>query len=184
MANLLPTTERATLLKRRRQQLAIVSFILVVGSVALALALLIPSIITALANKRASNERLLATQKLIELQKEAGISDTLADARDEITLLKATLAKDSAFENVSELVELIPGGVTVRFISFTRKESGTEISFTGIASTRNTLISFGNSLRQSGLFSSVLIPLPTLAQNTDIEFNLKLTLVPQDSLSE
>ncbi|MEK7579184.1 MAG: PilN domain-containing protein [Patescibacteria group bacterium] len=174
MANLLPTTERLALLAGRKRKLTTVSTILVAGTLAVAIALLLPSLITVLARKESSDERLLATQKLLDLQKETGTGADLVRTQETITLLGNTLRSVSPYESVRDLVDLIPSGVTVRHISIATEGETTTISFSGMADTRTALISFGDRLRQSGLFAQVLIPLPALAQNIDIAFDLHL----------
>ncbi len=174
VANLLPTTERLALLAGRKRKLTTVSTILVAGTLAVAIALLLPSLITVLARKESSDERLLATQKLLDLQKETGTGADLVRTQETITLLGNTLRSVSPYESVRDLVDLIPSGVTVRHISIATEGETTTISFSGMADTRTALISFGDRLRQSGLFAQVLIPLPALAQNIDIAFDLHL----------
>lgn len=69
---------------------------------------------------------------------------------------------------------LVPEGIALKSISL--KKDTKEMTFAGRAATRAALLNFKDILERSSAFKGVNVPIATLLRQTDIDFNLNVTL--------
>jgi hypothetical protein len=163
----------------RRQRLRSAALILVSGMFAFATVLLIPSAIALIAAKESGKERLETTRRLIELQEHTGAVGSIAETKEKMDLLRQSEMAVGPRKLIERIAPLLPSGVTLSDISFTRDGGTIRLDLSGEASNRAALIAFGDELRSSGLFASVVIPIESLAQSTDLQFRLSLSLAEE-----
>jgi hypothetical protein len=176
MANLLPLKELDALNAERRRWLRIAALVLVCGACAFGTVLLVPSAVVLIAARSSGEKHLATTRELIALQKHAGAGADIAATKEKMGLLASNNASIVPHELLSRTIPLLPPGVTLSNIVFTREEEKAILDLSGSAESRASLIAFGDALESSGLFIDVNIPIESLAQNTDLQFRLILTL--------
>lgn len=176
MANLLPTKELSMLRAQRRHRLRSAALVLVSGMFAFSTVLLVPSVIALLAAKESGKEWLETTRRLVALQEHAEAGADIAITKDKMEILIRNEAAVAPHELIERITSLLPPGVSLNTINFTRQEASVSLDLSGEAANRNALISFGEVLKGSGLFADVVVPIEALAPATDLQFRLSLTL--------
>jgi Tfp pilus assembly protein PilN len=177
MANLLPSKELAELMAERRRRLRAAILVLVSGMCAFGIVLLIPSVIALMAARASGAERLAATRELAARQKHAGAGAQIAAMKEQTEILSSYESSTAPHELVERLTGSLPSGITLHSISFTRQGNEETMELSGAATSRAALLSFGDALKGSGRFTDVVIPIESLAQATDLQFHLVLTLL-------
>lgn len=160
----------------RRHRLLSAALVLVSGAFVFGTVLLAPSAVALIAARQAGAERLATTRRLAELQKHAGAGEDIALTREKMEILAEDQRATPPHELIERIVPLLPAGVSLQAIAFTRQEGGALLELSGSATSRTALLAFGDALRGSGLFMNVTIPIQSLAQATDLRFRLSLTL--------
>jgi Tfp pilus assembly protein PilN len=179
MTNLLPYKEQSLLDNQRHRRLRVAVGVLVSAMFAFATVMLIPSFVILASAKESVEQRLAVTQRLSELQKDNGAGKAIARIKEKTEFV--VHQKDAFLPH--ELFESVIGdaataqGIMLDSMTFTRAESAITLDVSGAAATRADLIRFGETLKASGLFAQVSIPIDTLAQSTDLRFRLSLALV-------
>ena len=72
-------------------------------------------------------------------------------------------------------------GVTLTNFSWMKVKDKTNLAVNGVAPDRQTLIVFENRINASGYFSEVVLPISNLAQDKDIDFQIKFSLATSTS---
>ena len=85
----------------------------------------------------------------------------------------------SPADYISKVVERLGPKIALNSISFLKSSSykekkGILISISGIAIDRDSLVSFGASLKETKLFSSVDIPVSNLTKEKDFPFSMNI----------
>lgn len=89
-----------------------------------------------------------------------------------------------AIDAINLLLKEIPPDLTIDSLSFIRGETfnrkpGTKIAVSGVATNRDALVSFANSLKSSGSFSSVEVPVSSLTKDKDLPFSINIFINDQ-----
>ncbi len=176
MANLLPSKERASLALERRRRLRATLFVLVSWLAILGTILLVPAGLVLLASKQSIDTRIESAEKLIEREKGANAGGSLSVTKEKNDILRANAALVLPHTLIERVVGLAPAGIALDHASFSRNEGTVTLELSGSATNRTMLVSFGDALKRSGLFTNVDIPIESLAQNVDLRFRLTLTL--------
>ena len=176
MANLLPLKESLELMHERRRRLWSAIAVLVCGMCVFGTLLTIPSTIALLATRESTTERLETTKRLAELQKHAGAGASIAATKEKMSIIAREQSAALPHDMIERIVPLAPSGTSLTSISFRREGEATILDLTGGAVNRTALIAFGDALRSANLFTDVVIPIESLAQNSDLQFHLTLTL--------
>jgi Tfp pilus assembly protein PilN len=177
MANLLPTKELSVLKVEQRHRLFAAVSVLVSGLCILGTALFIPTGIVLFTSKETTRNRLATTKQIVERQQSASAGDTLADTKEKMDIIANNEALVKPHTLIERVTELVPTGVSLDEIAFMREEPTVIVEISGGAVSRSALLAFSDALKGSGLFAEVVIPIESLAQNTDLRFHLTLTLV-------
>jgi len=184
VTNLLPAKESMSVKWERRRRIGMVALILFVCTVVLLLLFAIPSAIVTWTGAVGFDMQLKATKTLVDLQRKKSGSEVLSDLSSRIDILKETLLQLSPTTVLETIIGCIPPGVHVSQFSYSYGEKEVSISIVGRSSTRVALITFGNTLRDSSLFSCVDVPVSSLAKSENIDFSLVLTLKNPETLSQ
>ncbi|MBP9771939.1 MAG: PilN domain-containing protein [Candidatus Pacebacteria bacterium] len=176
MANLLPSKELTALMHERKRRLGNAIVVLICGICVFGTILTIPSTIALLATRDSTEKRLETTKRLVELQKHAGASAHITATKEKMDILAREEGAVLPHELIERIAPIAPAGVSLTNIVFARGGEDVTLTLTGGATNRTALIAFGDALRSSGLFTEVTIPIESLAQNTDLQFHLSLTL--------
>lgn len=85
---------------------------------------------------------------------------------------------------VANIVKSKPSGVQLKGMVFSPvDDSSVTVDIAGRASTRNSLVSFNEKLKQNQTFSQVLVPLSSFAKEKDIDFSMKLFVSSSSAVS-
>lgn len=84
-------------------------------------------------------------------------------------------------KNLSEIIimvsEFIPNGITLNYLGLDQSEENTfNLKIKGFSDSRDTLITFKDSLNSKDFFKKIDIPLSSLLKQTDIEFEIATNL--------
>lgn len=180
VVNLLPKKDIKKVVWEHRRRVLVVSLIFLAFSMVLAILFVVPSLIVVWSAANGYEDQLAATKILVDLQRKQGGSDVLTDAQQKTDLLEEALLQRTPTSILQEVSPLVPRGVEVKQFAYSwdGAENGASVSVKGTSDTRSSLIEFGDSLRQSDLFSRVEVPVSSLAKSNDIDFTLTLHLEP------
>lgn len=182
VVNVLPTKDLHRVVWEHRRRVAVVVLIFLACSMVLALLFAVPSAIVVWSAAGGFDDQLTATKTLVDLQRKQGGGDVLNDIQERADLLEAVLVQRTPTSILEDIVPRIPSGVSVKQFAYSFDapvavgEAAVTVSVLGTAATRNALITFGDNLRQSPLFSRVEVPVSSLAKSEDIDFSLTLSL--------
>jgi hypothetical protein len=111
-----------------------------------------------------------------------GKSDEGKEARDwfhrtnqELAMLEPSGEPIQASADIKNLLGSKNAGVRLTNLVWKKSAAETTLAANGIASDRQSLISFEKKINESKLFSSVTLPVSNLAKDRQIDFSLKLT---------
>jgi hypothetical protein len=181
MANLLPAKELSSLSVERHRRLRTAVLVLISGIAAFGTVLLIPSAIALIAAKDSGEERLATTRRLVELQRHASAGADIAATKEKMGVLSKDISRVTPSALIERVVTLIPAGVALHTLSFAHKDGAAALDLSGTAESRSALILFGDQLKGAGLFTDVVIPIESLAQSSDLQFHLALSLLEEGS---
>jgi hypothetical protein len=176
MANLLPTKERNALKLEQYHRLWASVLVLISGLFILGAILLIPAGVVLVASRESVRNRLETTRALAEREGVASAGDTLTDTKEKMDIIAKDEALVRPHELIGRVIDLSPAGVSLDEVSFVREGDVVTAEISGGAVSRASLLSFSDALRGSGLFADVVIPIESLARNTDLRFRLTLSL--------
>lgn len=75
---------------------------------------------------------------------------------------------------IDSLGERVTNDIIISDISFGRAENGIEVSLSGTSATRQSLLAFVSTLRESSAFSQVSLPVSQLVVDENAPFSLKM----------
>jgi hypothetical protein len=155
--------------KLRRVVVIVTSLALVLSA---ALVGLFPSYI--LTKVKQSEAGALATP----LQGEEDLEAWLKVFNGKLHALSAGITGAKASLDIEKVLSLKNSGVRITQMKWDEGEAGDTLSLLGIATDRQTLLSFEKRLKDSGKFSSVMLPVSNLAKERDINFQINLSFTP------
>ena len=179
MTNLLPTKELAALKREQYHRLAASVLELLSGVFILGTILLMPAGLVLFGSKESVAKRLETTRQLAEREGAASAGDTIADTKEKMEILATNEAMVKPHGLIERVTDLVPAGVSLDEIEFTRDGEAVTVGISGGAVSRAALLSFSDALKGSGLFADVVIPIESLARNTDLRFRLTLSLTEE-----
>lgn len=77
---------------------------------------------------------------------------------------------------IEPIVSALPAGVTITSLSIGVTDQGIEASVAGLADTRDELIAFTQALQGVGRFSNVDLPVSYLAQDSNIDYSIMISV--------
>lgn len=175
--NLLPKTEKEILKKGLRLRFVVAGLYLLSFSFLLGFVTLLPSYFL-MRGSLFISENKNSTKNLDEnLTKE--ILDLPDKTNSRLKFLQSNLASLSATDILSKIVNQLSKKIKIDSISFSKnkeykEKTGTYILISGVASDRDSLVSFSKQLKESNFFSSVDIPVSSLTKEINLPFLVNL----------
>lgn len=176
--NLLPITEKDNLKKGLRLRFLILISFIVSGAFLAGIVMLAPAYLIGLGNFSRLNFENNSPRV------EASDSDTQflnlpAEIDAKSKFLQNYNSSVKVMDSFTEIVKFLPEEVKLDSINFIRGQSldnkkGASIIISGIASNREMLISFSNSLKNSDTFSDVEVPVSSLTKDKDLPFTMNI----------
>jgi len=153
-------------------RLAIVGLGLLFTVFLVATTLLLPSYFLSTLRSQALQEQRVFVEKAKEVRSKDSASIEFNALKDRIAILR-NMEHTAVYGILEEVVSQQVSGVFLNGFFFTQKQSGEWVlSITVISNTRDALLSFSNRLQQTGVFTSVELPVSNLASNRDIAFTI------------
>lgn len=179
MFNLLPLQEKKLIRREYFTRLAIIFGVFTFVSLLMALALLVPSYFL---SRVFRNE---AKQSLNSLARSNAAKDTEALSKEIAFIAAAERALSNthpvvAVSDLFSAITLARNGTGVRIFSlrFNRDNTGSGISVTGEAGSREDLLLLRKKLEDSDFFANVELPISNFAKGKKIDFSVILTNKP------
>ena len=184
VVNLLPIKNQRTVAWEHRRRVLLVVLLFVIFSVVLLGLFLAPSLMVTWSAIKGYKEQLVATKTLVDLQRRQSGLGELTDLQTRAELLKEVLSQRSFTSILQDITPRIPNDISLLQVAYSAQGNEITVALKGVAETRNALISFGDALRSSALFSHVDVPVSSLARSTDIDFDVTLVLELNGDISE
>lgn len=171
MITLLPESERSRVRIEYRLRLSTIAALLSAGVLLVCAGALLPSHFAASIAQRAAAREAAFVSQTVE-------SSALKEAGESVRASQALLAAMKGFEAprpsaaLTEFLKQRPSGVTVTRIEYSRAETGATVRLSGIAQTREKLLTFRQSLKAIPGVANADVPLENLAKAADITFVL------------
>jgi hypothetical protein len=109
------------------------------------------------------------------LQGEEDLETWLKDFNSKLHALSMGATETKASLDIEKVLNLKGAGVRITQLKWDDRDAGDSLSILGIAADRQTLLSFERRLKDSGKFSSVMLPVSNLAKERDINFQINLS---------
>lgn len=165
----------------RRKAVVIISslvLVLLIGIVGL-----LPSYVLSNARQNEVTERTKILDSLNLKGDESELQAWLIRVNSELQTLSPGLDKDRLSDFIKEIIDEKIRGIRLTNFSWAKDKDKITFSINGIASNRQTLILFSDAVNSSGHFAKISLPISNLTQETDIDFQLKLTPVTPEAES-
>lgn len=176
--NLLPDTEKQSLRMELKKRLIVVAASLLSMSFIIGFITLLPAYI--LIRTRFSEIEKNNSSKIEEVrQDEIDVLNLPKEVDQKLKIFESSNNRDSVVQVIYEITEKVESGTKVDSISFMRNQKhenkeGIKILISGIAETRESLLSFGNLLKNSKKFYSVDIPVSSFTKEKDLPFTISV----------
>lgn len=180
MTNLLPPQQIEKNISEYRLRLAGTALAMFAGVLVLAAVLLVPSYLLA-THKRTviENDPIWQNDKDGEMSREKQ-KEFEGIIKETNTILDTLGRTDAEFHVSEDIIEKIVGfktpSITVSGIFFDAVSEGSMLSIKGIATNRQSLVSFTDMLKKDPAFASVDLPISNLVKDRDISFSISIKL--------
>ncbi len=181
MANLLPQSFREDITSEYRLRLATTGMAILAVVLLGTTALLAPSFIlteSRLEQKQATLDSLSAAASGTSTEQSQEI---IAATNEKLSVIAEETEKLQPTDMVSLITQAKPVGVSVRSISVQEAETENatqSVSISGIARTRDALLTFEDNLNNQAQIQQVDLPIETLAARQNAQFSLTITVKP------
>jgi hypothetical protein len=96
----------------------------------------------------------------------------LEDINLKLKLLSPALDTDRPLNSIDKILDQKGAGILITDFSLVKSTDKVDISINGVATNRQSLITFKDRLNSSGNFSNVVSPISNLAKDKDIDFQI------------
>ena len=172
LQNLLPAMRKKEIRIEYYIRLSIVLLVFVNVVVLIGVVALFPSYMYVKSETEAVKEEYERYQAEVSANKE--LVEELVRHSYITTTLQEVLDEERFTDILNEVLLKRPEGVTV--VGFSYSRTAHTMTLHGIAATRDLVAPFAQDLEESERFSSVPVPIADLAKNTDLPFQLQMTM--------
>ncbi len=167
--NLIPQSEKNTLKKGFKARFAIVANNLLSISFVFGCAMLLPAYFLA-----ESHINAISLNSSVKEENQDDIKNTLQipdEINSKLAFMESYVQNPPTLGYISSIVSYLPDKVKINSISLDRKtKKGITVVVSGVAANRDSLVSFGNSLKSSKDFDSVDVPVSSFTKDKDLPF--------------
>lgn len=175
MVNLLPKKESQALFRSYYLRLGVVFLALVSGALFVGTALLIPSYVVSDRAADSSERYFAALEETVGIRERTGVTDDVRALAERIRILNQHTNEVAYAPFFEDALSDLSSGVTITGIAFTKGEGALSVALSGVAQTRGALLAFADTLRATGRFEGVTVPVSQFAQEADIPFSIQAT---------
>ncbi len=179
MFNVLPTNLKKLLTHEYHVRLVIVACALLLVVEVSCLIFLLPSWLISVITKQEITRSIATLQHSSGTVRTPGISDTVASTNALLHTIHTSMTYPLAQPFLDTILSRKSVGIRLtEFVYSTTDATHATLSIQGTAATRAGLVSFVKSLQDSGVFGTVDLPVSDLAKETNITFEIQLTIQP------
>ncbi len=178
MINLLPENARALALREYRLRFLIVALFFVSLSLAIGTVVMVPRVFS-LAVSYFSLDKASAPISHEQTDEEKVAAKDVQQFKDMLRVLDPNRIKETgSFSGlIGQILAQKPAGLALNsFVAAYDGEKTERIVISGISSSREALVSFSKNLTDSGLFTTVELPISNLSKKDHIDFSMTLTI--------
>lgn len=178
-ANLLPPEEKERVEREETSRLVVffttgIIIILAAGSI-----LLLPSYMPLFLEGRELDRALVIEKETAQHLNIQSFAEEIRKTKTFIRTLSSLLEKESRASWLMEKIFSYADGVSIQSLQI---EKNGNLSLRGRAATRQSLLAFERSLRESGFIDTISLPLSQIIRETDISFSLSGILKEDNGL--
>jgi hypothetical protein len=175
MPNLLPERNKKKILQEYRLRLFVALLCAILVITVIGIAFLIPSYIYLSAEY---SDRVSQQEKVVAVIKEtAGDSYLFAlkDTTDKVVVLRGSEDSSTLLKLISTISDHTVSGISLSTIDYSASSAGSaQLTLTGKALTRDSLINFKNSVEEEKSFTSVQHSITDLIKSQNLPFSLNI----------
>ena len=135
---------------------------------------LLPSYVLSNARQHEVLERTRIMGDVGQRGDEAELQTWFVNVNRELRVLSPKFDTDRPSNFIKQIIDEKVLGIRLTGFSWTKVKDKITLSVGGVARDRQTLITFEDSINASGNFAEVTLPISNLAQDKDIDFQIKL----------
>lgn len=174
LTNLLPKERERTLRRVYFLRLGVVAISMLAGVVVVHGVLLFPSYLFLQDLVRERTEALAAITAALAGTEEQQVSARVTSLAEDASYLARLEKTPKISAAVSALIALPRAGIALTGFSFAPSQTGATMNLSGVASTREALRSYEETLRTAPFITGVDLPISAYAKERDIEFTVTL----------
>ena len=111
----------------------------------------------------------------VEREDDALLQAWLEETNRKLQVLSPTLDTDRPSDFIEKILDQRVAGIIITGFSWVKVKDKITLSASGVATSRQSLITFGNRINASKDFSEVALPISNLAKDRDIDFQIKFS---------
>ena len=175
MFTFLPHEARQAVAKEYKKRLLLIYVVIVAFASIAWIASLVPSYVLVTIRR----DEMLAQKSTSTMAKDAdrltSIEKEVDLAREKISTLNLVTSKQSISFVLSKLFAHISPGIALNALSVTRGGTNGTLSISGVATTREALVSFSKTLEGEPFFKKVELPVSNFTKGRDVPFTISLS---------
>lgn len=177
MVNLISQKNRRALNRRYYVSLATTLLLAVIAVVVVGGVLLIPSYFAARTSADSYERYRDALEGAVGLKEREYVSTSISALNERVRIMEDYAGSPFTADFVDTLGERLSSDIAVTALSFNRGEGGAAVAFSGTARTRESLLAFVESLRESPSFTDVTLPVSQLVVEENASFSIQAVYV-------
>jgi hypothetical protein len=173
MFKFLPQKEKKLLQNEYRIRVLIVLLFIIFFTEVIGIVALVPSyVLSKVKKEQITNQK----EVFFKTVSHDGSAEMLEEFEASKNLLKRLTPENKVPESriVKKITEAQDGNISLNSFRFVYKEGEQGVDITGVADSRESLVSYRNRLSREESFTSVDLPISNLADNKDISFVIKI----------
>src|SRR3990167_9368714 len=175
MFKLLTEEERQKVAHEYAMRRAIVILLTLILVLVVGIIGLLPSYVLSNARENEALERMRIMCSVGEREDDATLQVWLKETNRKLQVLSPALDTDRPSDFIEKILDQRITGIAVTDFSWARAKDKVILSINGVATSRQSLITFENRINSSKYFSEVALPISNLAKDKDIDFQIKLS---------
>jgi len=175
MFKLLTEKERQKVAHEYAMRRAIVILLTLILVLVVGIIGLLPSYVLSNARENEALERMRIMGSVGEREDDATLQAWLKETNRKLQVLSPALDTDRPSDFIEKILDQRITGIAVTDFSWARAKDKVILSINGMATSRQSLITFENRINSSKYFSEVALPISNLAKDKDIDFQIKLS---------
>ena len=175
MFKLLTEEERRKVAHEYAIHRAIVMLLALIGVFVVGIIGLLPSYVLSNARENEALERTRIMSGSVEREDDALLQAWLEETNRKLQVLSPTRDTDRPSDFIAKILDQRVAGIVITGFSWVKVKDKITLSASGVASSRQSLITFGNRINALKYFSEVALPISNLAKDRDIDFQIKFS---------